>query len=434
MTSGTKVYDSMEASGLYTSRVWVGSNDPIAKKAENAYTSTHKYRRNSSLRGRVSLPSGVPQITPAYPSYEVMEIRPVWDNNSELALLAKVTSALRQHDFSGGIFLAELPKALHSVTASALTLFNGFRHAKRGNFAGAIRALARGVNGGNVHGQKYKTMKGTLWVDKSHTAVTHEEIATTWLAMQYVWKPLLSDIHESMQYIASKTDLPREVAVKVSKGQSPKPVNRAQTGADYSFVLWETVIGQLRVRVVESISTARSLGLLNPATVPWELLPFSFVVDWFIPIGSYLDSIGFLQGLSLDYGRTMYYKSEGTKRFQACDTMPSTSGPTFLYPHTQYCNPFWVAKYKAGTASSYHKCYGGDVYRKLGWVERTHGTSLNVPTPRPKDLEKVFSIPHILNASALIWSGITESHKAPGPRKATRLAPVQPPWTFRNSP
>jgi hypothetical protein len=30
---------------------------------------------------------------------------------------------------------------------------------------------------------------------------------------------------------------------------------------------------------------------LDPLSVAWELLPWSFVVDWFIPIGSYLDLV-----------------------------------------------------------------------------------------------------------------------------------------------
>jgi hypothetical protein len=29
---------------------------------------------------------------------------------------------------------------------------------------------------------------------------------------------------------------------------------------------------------------------LNPLAIAWELVPFSFVVDWFVGVGSYLDS------------------------------------------------------------------------------------------------------------------------------------------------
>jgi hypothetical protein len=56
---------------------------------------------------------------------------------------------------------------------------------------------------------------------------------------------------------------------------------------------------------------ASRLGLINPASVAWELVPFSFVVDWFTGFGSYLDSFTELAGLSVsqEYS-TMYAKCE----------------------------------------------------------------------------------------------------------------------------
>lgn len=33
-----------------------------------------------------------------------------------------------------------------------------------------------------------------------------------------------------------------------------------------------------------------SLGLINPASIAWEVMRYSFVVDWFLPIGPWLNS------------------------------------------------------------------------------------------------------------------------------------------------
>ena len=38
------------------------------------------------------------------------------------------------------------------------------------------------------------------------------------------------------------------------------------------------------------------LSLDNPAVLAWEALPYSFVVDWFIPIGDYLNETLNLSG------------------------------------------------------------------------------------------------------------------------------------------
>jgi hypothetical protein len=58
----------------------------------------------------------------------------------------------------------------------------------------------------------------------------------------------------------------------------------------------------------EELGFSRQLGLLDPLSVVWENIPYSFVVDWFIPIGDYLsmlNQIPFLNGrwLITDYAK-----------------------------------------------------------------------------------------------------------------------------------
>jgi hypothetical protein len=44
------------------------------------------------------------------------------------------------------------------------------------------------------------------------------------------------------------------------------------------------------------------LGMANPLSLAWELLPYSFVVDWFLPIGQFLSSLDYALGLEFRYG------------------------------------------------------------------------------------------------------------------------------------
>jgi hypothetical protein len=39
-----------------------------------------------------------------------------------------------------------------------------------------------------------------------------------------------------------------------------------------------------------NLALASALGLANPVAIAWELIPFSFVVDRFVDVGSYLNS------------------------------------------------------------------------------------------------------------------------------------------------
>jgi hypothetical protein len=47
------------------------------------------------------------------------------------------------------------------------------------------------------------------------------------------------------------------------------------------------------------LSELQQLGLTNPALVAWELVPFSFVFDWFIQVGDWLTGLTALQGVTV---------------------------------------------------------------------------------------------------------------------------------------
>lgn len=46
------------------------------------------------------------------------------------------------------------------------------------------------------------------------------------------------------------------------------------------------------------------LGLLDPVSLAWNLLPMSFVFDWFIPVGTFLDGFTATEGLTYQDGYT----------------------------------------------------------------------------------------------------------------------------------
>lgn len=55
-----------------------------------------------------------------------------------------------------------------------------------------------------------------------------------------------------------------------------------------------------------NVLLASNLGLTNPAMVAWDLVPFSFVVDWFLPVGKFLNSFDSHYGFSLKHGCGAY--------------------------------------------------------------------------------------------------------------------------------
>jgi hypothetical protein len=54
--------------------------------------------------------------------------------------------------------------------------------------------------------------------------------------------------------------------------------------------------------------TLQDVGLSNPLLTGWEVLPYSFVLDWFVGVGDFLSAVNAFQGYSFKAGScTQYY-------------------------------------------------------------------------------------------------------------------------------
>jgi hypothetical protein len=71
----------------------------------------------------------------------------------------------------------------------------------------------------------------------------------------------------------------------------------------------------------------KQIGFNNPISLAWEVLPYSFVLDWFLPIGDFLDGLNrwkglqFVSGWEVQFTRKttivdIYYKFEDDTRVQ----------------------------------------------------------------------------------------------------------------------
>ena len=65
-------------------------------------------------------------------------------------------------------------------------------------------------------------------------------------------------------------------------------------------------------RIVTTANAAQwNLGS-NPLLTAWEKVPYSFVVDWFIPIGDFIAQYSATDGLSFISGTTSYFQEYTT--------------------------------------------------------------------------------------------------------------------------
>lgn len=409
MSSGNRYQNTSETDGRNTYVEWSGANDPVNKTAENNYSKRVHLKVDNPYIMWWLTPS-VHEAHHGFGFYGTASNKPSWSANSENELLAKLVNDYRGHEFHAGKFAGEFGKTLESLKGAIRAFFNVFAAFKHGDLSGAIRSMARLVHGDvsshqrkrveNALISKVRGRKGVVrYYDRNTGIVAYkypkdlntQDISGLWLALKYGWTPLLQDVYEAAKYIENVTSDPRVLKSRYGRVQPTLRVDDRVAGADYAFIVEHNVRRAYRCVWVEELSTARSLGLTDPLGVLWECTPYSFVVDWFIPIGNYLDNLSIVPSMSGSFHRSTKYVSTGFRRVTPCG--PKTYSRE--YPHDIYCCP-WMGDQQIKSIEG-----GGSYVRDL-WFEREAYVYLSVPPPGFKTLEKALSLGHIANAAALI--------------------------------
>lgn len=210
--------------------------------------------------------------------------------------------------------LATLPQTLEMIGKLCFRVLNTYEALKRRNFTQALKSLGLPTSGGRVR---------TLPKDS----------ARAWLELQYGWLPLLSDIYEGAKLIESELKKPGFHFTVTRRGQTGLLVRKPPISSSTWPLSWSIdtsgeakVEAKMRCRIDNpNIALLSGLGLLNPLSLAWNLLPFSFVIDWFAPVGTMLKAFGAPLGLTFLNG---YMSTVCYGRMTAVATPPGGSPPT----------------------------------------------------------------------------------------------------------
>lgn len=151
----------------------------------------------------------------------------------------------------------------------------------------------------------------SLGIGRSARLPGGNSIPSKWLELQYGWKPLLSDVYGASDALSKSSKGDWSITAKgTAKEVVTKLYDGSQT-ADVEYCFKGTAVAQhgamTRIDALpqnEAIISLTSVGVTNPALIAWELVPFSFVVDWFLPIGTWLESLDALLGYTNAYSST----------------------------------------------------------------------------------------------------------------------------------
>jgi hypothetical protein len=132
-----------------------------------------------------------------------------------------------------------------------------------------------------------------------------------WLEYHFGWEPLVKDIGDAITVLGER----KFPTLVKGRGNSDRNVsNDVNDFQKHILDRWTEnyfVHVQATVSVTDPLlSQLNQLGFVNPLSVAWDLVPFSFVVDWFSNIGQILeaatDFVGFgvKDAFVTDYGYT----------------------------------------------------------------------------------------------------------------------------------
>jgi len=212
---------------------------------------------------------------------------PNFDQNLVNGAITKALDKLSSQKADMGTNIAEGHQAIRMVCEPSMAVWKAIKAFKHGNFAQVMRELGL---------TKRNLLLGRFAADN-------------WLAYQFGWKPLLNDIYDSFQKfheVVTNKDLIVSGNGTMSTTKNGVKIMGASANP------W-VVKAKSKCRVdayirVPELRQANQWNLVNPLEVAWETMPWSFAIDWFVPVGNTLEALTASAGLEFLSGSITSYR------------------------------------------------------------------------------------------------------------------------------
>jgi hypothetical protein len=249
-----------------------------------------------------------------------------FDTSAHNQAVRNLYAGLRKRQkFNTGVFLAELKESVGLIGESAIAIFKIISALKKGRVSDALKVIRNYAGGDSSRRLENRSQLNARRRKKRQKPISKSDYASNmWLELQFGWLPILSDIHDLIELVSEGLTDDKEKVFSVS-GYGNADYGYESTPRvedfDYSHGIYSpeiarchyqnrTIIskgkGNTRIGYTYTYKCSNSkldflnqLGLINPLSVAWEIVPLSFVADWFLPIGNWLNSLTADAGLEI---------------------------------------------------------------------------------------------------------------------------------------
>lgn len=203
-----------------------------------------------------------------------VSVRPTVPVDQRYKLLAKIHEKVFGSGFNPLVFAAEGREALDMIWDATVRLGAAYHAVRTRDW----RLLRKSLNLTPREAKRVSTLK--------------KNVSGRWLEVNYGWIPLLSDVEDGAKFIAQAM-LERSPSSVVKVRLQPTRRTDVRTiwsseWAGYTRTLWTT---RLQAVVYVTQPPTYRPTIYSLASVVWEKTPWSFVVDWFVPIGDYISAL-----------------------------------------------------------------------------------------------------------------------------------------------
>lgn len=208
-----------------------------------------------------------------------------------------------RQQMQGGVFSGEIRETFRMLFKPAKTLREEIP-----KYLDALAKRRRGVGRLRGVGIVVTSRKSQIAAERKRIKILNKIARDTWLEYSFGWKPLISDINDAVKAIGRLDE--NSYIQKISAKGSNEVVNYHSGTNEYpiadQFVTWVRVTQTVKtkydchirgaVRVNSTVSRAARnnelFGFTWSQFVPtvWNLLPYSFLVDYFTNIGDILEA------------------------------------------------------------------------------------------------------------------------------------------------
>lgn len=193
-----------------------------------------------------------------------------WTANDDNALIEKIRSELNGvKGFHAGVALAELDKTVTMFGDAAQVLRRFGQRAAAKDATGALRVLYNGASSSHVNWEFLP------------------RAAKLYLGYQFGLKPLMEDVIHGAQMLGWQAGQVKVNRIRVRR--KAFAFGTHYSGASYPYRT--EVRKQIVCYLKEKPNALDYSGLTDLASTLWERLPWSFVIDWWFPVGNALSAM-----------------------------------------------------------------------------------------------------------------------------------------------